>query len=246
MKRIVSSFERVEMKYLLSAEQYSAVKEAIKPYMSVDEYGLTTICNLYFDTDNFDIIRHSIESTEYKEKLRLRSYGIPNENSTVYLEIKKKYDGIVYKRRIDLCYDEAIEYIEKGIEPRNKNQIFHEIEYFMDFYKPTPKLFLAYDRIAMYSDEDSSLRITFDHNIRSRQNELSLIQGDSGTFLFDDGSVIMEIKANDAVPIWLAEMLSEHKLYKTSFSKYGQIYKNSLIKKEIKKCSEASSTPLSV
>lgn len=242
----IDSFKRVEMKYLLTPEKYAVLRKTIEPYMISDSYGLTTICNIYFDTENYRLIRSSIDGGEYKEKLRLRSYGIPDENSTVFLEIKKKYDGIVYKRRIGMNYCEAVDYIEKGIPPENSSQIFHEIDYFMSFYKPVPKLFLAYDRIALYAADDKNFRITFDFDIRSRRDKLSLIDGDMGAKLFDDSSVIMEVKVNGAVPFWLTKILSELKIYKTSFSKYGQIYKKDIVKRSSILCSEASSTLLSV
>ncbi|MGN0600435.1 MAG: polyphosphate polymerase domain-containing protein [Oscillospiraceae bacterium] len=242
----IGSFKRVEMKYLLSAEKYKALSEAVRPNLEEDQYGRTTICNIYFDTENYDIISHSIEKCDYKEKLRLRSYGVPENDSTVFLEIKKKYDDVVYKRRIGLEYSEAVNFLENGIPPQDNGQIFREIDYFMKHYKPEPKLFIAYDRTAFCGKKEKELRVTFDFNIRSRRDELSLISGDSGKMLFNDDSVIMEIKANGAVPMWLAETLSELKIYKTSFSKYGQIYKNDIIKREHISCLEASSIPLSV
>ena len=146
----IGSSKRVEMKYLLTPEQYSSLRKAIQHYMKEDDYGLTAICNIYFDTDAYDLIRHSVEKPVYKEKLRLRSYGIPDENSRIFLEIKKKYKGVVYKRRIGLTYSEAVRYIENGTPPADCGQIFREIDYFMKFHKPVPKLYLAYNRIAMY------------------------------------------------------------------------------------------------
>jgi hypothetical protein len=146
-------FQRVEKKYLLDEINYKLLLKHIKPYMSCDRYGLSTVCNIYFDTDTYDIIRHSIEKPEYKEKLRLRSYGVPGDEDTVFLEIKKKLNGTVYKRRISLKLKEAKIYLEHGIKPSYDSRIFHEIDYFIRFYKPKAKLFLAYDRTAYSGNE---------------------------------------------------------------------------------------------
>lgn len=222
-------FERVEKKYVLTREKYNLLLEAIEPYMCADSYGKHTIGNIYYDTTTYELIRHSIEKPKYKEKLRLRSYGIPGEDSKVYLEIKKKYDGVVYKRRISLTLAEAEAYLNEGIKPQKDSQILREIDYFISFYKPEAKLYLAYDRIAYFGKEDAEVRITFDHNIRSREIELSLGKGDQGTPLSEEDQYLMEIKVPGAMPMWLSGILSELEVYPASFSKYGNIYKQSIL-----------------
>ena len=122
------TFQRVEKKYMLSPNQYEQFISEIKPYMQLDEYGLHTICNIYYDTMTNELIRTSIEKPRYKEKLRLRSYGIPDDDSTVFLEIKKKFNGVVFKRRVSMQHDEAMAYIESGIRPNFENQILFEID----------------------------------------------------------------------------------------------------------------------
>ena len=207
--------------------------------MEVDEYGLSTICNVYFDTQNNELIRHSIEKPAYKEKLRIRSYGVPGESDSAFIEIKKKYDVVVYKRRIQLPLKEARNYLVHGIKPSCavNPQILSEIDYFMQYYKPMPKMYIAYDRIATFGKEDSSIRITFDQNIRSRDYDLDLARGDKGTTLFDNSEVLMEIKVGGAYPLWLTDILSKLKIYPVSFSKYGSFYKKTIIaEKERKIC----------
>lgn len=221
-------FQRIEKKYLLTKDKYEKFLKAIEPYMSIDEYGLHTICNIYYDTDTYDLIRHSIEKPTYKEKLRLRSYGVPSKRDKVYLEIKKKYDGVVYKRRISLSLEEAERYLNHRIRPGSSNQIFNEIDYFMDYYNPTPKLYLAYDRVAYFGKEDRSFRLTFDHNIRSREVNIELDKGDFGKSLLQEDEYLMEIKIPMALPIWMARILSDLEIYPTSFSKYGNIYKEKI------------------
>lgn len=226
--RINYTFKRYEKKYLLNEEQYRAILERLKGKAETDSYGLTTICNIYYDTDDFYLIRKSLEKPNYKEKFRVRSYGVPEGNDNIFLEIKKKYDGIVYKRRISLPYYEAMNYLEKGIPPDNKSQIFKEIDWFLHFYKAKPKVYIAYDRIAMQGIQDKELRITFDTNIRSRFEDLELTMGDSGRLLLPKGSYLMEIKAAGAMPLWLARTLSELMIMPVSFSKYGNVYKRKL------------------
>ncbi|SHO44641.1 polyphosphate polymerase domain-containing protein [Anaerocolumna xylanovorans] len=224
-----NTFERIEKKYLLSSKDYDLLKNRLLPYMKMDQYGLHTICNIYFDTENYELVRNSIEKPVYKEKLRLRSYGVPTGNSKVFLEIKKKYKGIVYKRRVSITLEEAVRYLGHGIKPAIDNQILREIDYFIHFYKPIPKVYLAYDRIALYGITDPDIRITFDQNIRSRLTDLDLSKGDYGKYLLDQSNVLMEIKVPAAYPLWLANILSDLRIYPASFSKYGNVYKENLL-----------------
>lgn len=229
MGKINTVFERYEKKYLLTARQYELFRQIADEYMQVDEYGESTICNIYYDTPDFRLIRTSIEGPVYKEKLRLRSYGIPRPGEPVFLEIKKKYKGIVYKRRIVLPLEEAYESLERGAVDRGRGQVAKEINYFLRRYHPVPKVYLAYDRIAMFGIEDDSLRMTFDFRIRSRKDRLDLTEGDYGRLLFSAGEVIMEIKVKDVYPRWLIQGLEKLSIYPCSFSKYGTVYKSSLL-----------------
>lgn len=226
----IYTFKRTEKKYLMQEAVYEALRCALAPYMAVDEYGLHTICNIYYDTQRYDLIRTSLEKPIYKEKLRLRSYGIPTAQSNVFIEIKKKYNGIVYKRRIMLPLQQAVDYLEHGVYPPDDSQILHEIDYFIKFYQPAPKLFLAYDRIAMYGRDDPDFRITFDQNIRSRSERLSLPDGDDGELLFSEPPLyLMEVKITGAMPLWFSHILAQLELYPVSFSKYGEIYINKIL-----------------
>lgn len=222
-------FERIEKKYMLTKEKYNRFSQALEQYMSLDSYGKHTIGNIYYDTDTYEIISHSIEKPVYKEKLRLRSYGVPKGEDKVFLEIKKKYDGIVYKRRISLHLNEAEAYLNEGIRPNKESQILRELDYFISYYQPKPKIYLAYDRMAYFGKEDSRVRITFDQNIRSRADDLSLSKGDKGNQLLKEDLYLMEIKVPGAMPIWLSKLLSNHEIYPTSFSKYGNVYKESIL-----------------
>lgn len=222
------TFQRIEKKYLLNKEQYEVLFIKLKPYMEPDRYGLHTICNIYYDTEQYDLIRTSIEKPPYKEKLRLRSYGVPGMRDRVFVDIKKKWDGVVYKRRIAMNLMEAKACLEQGQPILGNGQIGQEVDYFIKFYHPKPKLYIAYDREAYVGREDENLRITFDKNIRSRKKGLKLELGDEGERLLEDDWRLMEIKISRAFPMWLAAILSELSIYPVSFSKYGAIYKQQL------------------
>lgn len=224
----ISAFERVEKKYLMTKEQYDEFFKRTQDQITLDEYGLHTICNVYYDTEQFDLIRYSISKPKYKEKLRLRSYGVPTKDSTVFVELKKKWNGVVYKRRTSMSLEEAQGYLDHGERPSKMDQIVKEIDYFLDYYHPAPKLFLAYDRMAYFGNEDSQLRITVDQNIRSRSTDLDMKMGDYGELLMEENLYLMEIKVPGVFPLWLANLLSELAIYPVSFSKYGNIYKKSL------------------
>lgn len=221
---MIETFRRTEKKFVLTEEQYKKLLDKIKDRIYKDPYYKSTICNIYFDTDNYDLIINSIEKPIYKEKVRLRSYNVPTLNDNVFLEIKKKYKGVVGKRRITLKLKDFYNYIEKGIIPNCNGQIMNEIDYCFKNYNLKPVMFLAYDRLSYYDKEDKNFRITIDQNIRSRENNLRLEKGDKGDLYFKDNVYIMEAKALNSYPLWFIKTLSELKIYSTSFSKYGNIY----------------------
>lgn len=211
---------------------YSKLKE----YLVADEYGKSTINNIYFDTPDARLIRTSLEKPIYKEKFRMRSYGIPKEEDNVFLELKKKYEGIVYKRRETMILSEAENYLYYQNNPGFETQVLKEIDWFLDFYKPIePAMFISYERIALYGRENPNIRVTFDENIVWRDEELDLKKGSWGNPLLKSGQYLMEIKIPDAMPLWLSELLDNLKIYPNSFSKYGKAYQNQLMRKEYRK-----------
>ena len=224
-KAVQFSFQRVEKKYLLTPAQYERLRQQLAAYMQEDEYGKTAICNIYYDTEDWELIRRSLEKPIYKEKLRVRSYGIPAEDGTVFVELKKKYDGIVYKRRI---HTEAyrVEPFLGGLEPpETYGQIGREIGWFQRQYRTAPRVFIAYDRIALAGIGDPSLRVTFDTRLRWRDTALDLCLGDAGSpILPGDDRILMELKLPGVCPLWLSWMLTGLQLYPTSFSKYGTCF----------------------
>ncbi len=218
-------FKRYELKYMITPQQKQAVIRAMEPYMSLDKYGRTTIRNLYFDTDSYLLIRRSIEKPLYKEKLRLRSYGAVDDDGPVFVELKKKYKSVVYKRRVIMPYGEAMNWLLQNGECHADSQICEEIDYFLKHYETLhPTVFLSYEREAYFTDM-SDFRLTFDDNILVRQNDLSLKSEPYGRAILPEGKIMMEIKCSGGIPLWMTEILSREKIYKTSFSKYGTAYK---------------------
>ncbi|MBE6534347.1 MAG: polyphosphate polymerase domain-containing protein [Ruminococcaceae bacterium] len=220
-----SVFKRYEIKYMLTLEQKEKIVAAMQEYMSLDKYGRSSIRNIYFDTDSYRLIRRSIDKPTYKEKLRIRSYGQATQDSKVFVELKKKYDGIVYKRRLDLPCNTAFDWVNGKITAPSDTQISREIQYFLKYYDTLkPKAFLSYEREAYYEKSGGNFRVTFDDNIIFRTEDLSLTSDLYGEPLLEDGKVLMELKCSGGIPLWLVRILSKEKIYKTSFSKYGTGY----------------------
>ena len=221
----VTVFKRYELKYMLTLEQKERILKAMSPYMELDKYGRTTIRNIYFDTDSYRLIRRSIEKPAYKEKLRIRSYSQATADSTVFVELKKKYDKVVYKRRLPLCERDAMAWVCGEATCPVNTQISREIDYFSDFYGGLkPSVFLSYEREAYYDKGGGDFRVTFDDNILARQTDVSLCSDLYGEPILPEGKVLMELKCSGGIPLWMAHVLSRERIYKTSFSKYGTAY----------------------
>ena len=227
--KIQFCFKRYEKKYMLTPDQLPRMLAGISGHMRADEFGRYTICNIYYDTDDFRLIRASLEKPVYKEKLRMRSYGVPGSRDEVFVELKKKYDGVVYKRRTAMKAADAVSYIHDGAVPKREDQICHEIDWFMRSYHPKPKVFIAYDRTAFAGLDNPDLRLTFDTNLRWRDRDLDLRAGDYGEPLLVSGQTLMEIKIPGTTPVWLAHLLSEIGAFPTSFSKYGTCYQQNIL-----------------
>lgn len=251
-------FKRIEKKYLLSEEKYSQLISRLSGYIVPDEYPHNTICSMYYDTPDFRLIRASIEKPVYREKLRIRSYGVPEESTAVYVEVKKKYDGVVYKRRLKMELGELEAYLDKRKQPEHflgqlrlapdsdtaaapwaeaadkkkkftDMQIYHEIDYFLDHYgNLRPMMFLSYERDAFFARDNRDLRITFDSDITYRCSDLRLEKGVYGKKLIKPGQRLMEIKIPGAMPLWLSHILDELEIRSSGFTKYGNAYKQEL------------------
>lgn len=240
MSDIQSCFKRYEKKYMLTPEQYRAMIQGMAFYMRPDEHPRYTIGNVYYDTADYELIRTSLEKPVYKEKLRVRSYGVPADDGLAFVELKKKFDGVVYKRRVTMTAAEAANWLRGGRAPREsrprkevscsadsafvRGQISREIDWFMRSYHPAPAVYIAYDREAYAGIENSELRITFDRGLRWRDTDVDLRRGDGCKPILRGDQILMEIKIPGAAPLWLAHLLSENHIVATSFSKYGAYY----------------------
>lgn len=225
----IEVFNRFENKYQMNTETFHKICKIMDEHMVLDSYcknhSAYTISNIYYDTPDNSLIRESLSKPVYKEKLRLRSYGVPDYDTKVYLEIKKKFKGLVNKRRTVLGLNEAYEFLETGDKPELKDymngQVLNELEYFLEEYNLEPKVYIAYDRVAYFERGNDDLRISFDTNIRTRRYDLRLEAGDYGKKLLDEDIWLMEIKTSSAMPLWLCRMIAEFDLKHSSFSKYG-------------------------
>lgn len=225
-------FKRYEYKYLLTADQKKDLLAYMEPYMKSDKFGRNTICNLYFDTPDDLLIRRSIEGKVYKEKIRLRTYGRAKDDSEAFIELKKKYKKVVYKRRVRTEYADAVKYLCQGEDTIEHSQIRRELDYAMQLYQGIrPAVYLSYEREAFYGRDDHELRITFDQNILWRTTQLDLSAPVYGRPLLEKDQALMEIKVGQGMPLWLVHYLIEHKIYRTSYSKYGNAYRTIVIEK---------------
>ena len=216
--------KRYELKYLIDQTQRAYLEKELEGRLFPDQYGETPIASLYYDTPDFRLIRASVEKPAFKEKLRLRSYGPADDASPVYLEMKRKANGVVYKRRVQTTVPQAGRFLEGKADLRASGQINSEITYFRNLYgRLVPACLIVYDRIAYY-EKNGDLRLTLDRNPRYRMDSPTLGACMDGVPLLREGMSILEVKVQQAVPLWLAEILSRGGIYQSGFSKYGQAY----------------------
>ena len=226
----ITVMKRYELKYLLSGEQTAYLREALRGHMEADQYGKTSIASLYYDTPNYRLIRTSVEKPAFKEKIRLRSYGIATDESPVFLELKRKAYGIVYKRRVETTIPLVRKFFAGEGDICAGGQINSEIKAFRDYYRElVPACLIIYDRVA-YFEPGGDLRLTIDENPRYRTEDLTLKKSMDGISLLKPGWTILEVKVQEAMPLWLATILSGGGIRKTSFSKYGEAYRQQLVK----------------
>ncbi len=222
-------FERYEIKYFLTKTQKEALMKEMDKRMQSDKYGRTTIRNIYYDTDNFRLIRDSLDHPVYKEKLRIRSYQRAEIGDMVFVEIKKKFEDVVYKRRVAMPRIAAENWIDYRKPLAFSSQITSEIDYLVDFYEGlSAKAFLSYEREAFSDNKNPEFRLTLDENILARDTELNLGSDIWGQPLLPHGMTLMEVKIAGAMPLWMANFLSSNNIQKVSYSKYGTYYRNCL------------------
>ena len=268
-------FKRYEVKFKINRSQYEKIQDELREHMTPDKHGRSTIFSLYFDTPDYRLIRRSMEHPDYKEKLRLRSYGLVSPEQPVFLELKKKYDKVVYKRRIEMTEPEAVEFCRRASgeqytawnhrvnseedlyeeaggqdevgrseirqESYSDRQIKKEIRYALQFYPSLkPRMLLSYEREAWYEKGNHDFRITFDQNLLWRETDLDLHTGVFGKQIIPEDEIIMEVKTGMGIPLWLTQILTREKIYKTSFSKYATAYRQKVVAEMAEKAFEAT------
>ncbi|MGN0165997.1 MAG: VTC domain-containing protein [Lachnospiraceae bacterium] len=223
-------FKRCERKYLLTAEQFRNLKEKLGTALIPDEYFSCMVQNIYYDTPNYRLIRESVDKPVYKEKLRLRCYNRVTPESDAYLEIKKKYNGIVYKRREKMNVVRAQEFLANPPD-KPDSQIARELAWFVRYYgNLVPAMYLSYKRLSYVLENDRNVRLTFDFDIQWRTDNITFFDTPDGKRLFTDGQVLMEVKTCTSLPLSFVRILEELQIYPVSFSKYGMAYKTFYLK----------------
>lgn len=218
------TFERIEKKYVLTEDKAAQVIDRLAPYMTEDQYGYHTIRNIYYDTPDYTLIRKSLSKPVYKEKFRLRGYSTAADADVTFAELKKKYRGVVYKRRVAGSGQAIDQLLAGGMLAGEDAQTQREIHWFLNAYDLIPRVFIGYERDAFFCREDPLLRVTFDRHIRWREDRLTLAEGDAGELILPEDPVVMEVKIAAAAPLWMARAFSELAVYPTTFSKYGVCY----------------------
>ena len=239
-----ANFERKEKKYVLEHGDYLALMALIGDKLVEDEYPYSHIESLYYDTPDWRMINRSMEKPLYKEKLRVRVYGQPADDGIAFVELKKKYKGIVYKRRMPLSEQGALAFMDgldyeqaqlrfplreadrAAAEPTwRDHQIAEEIKACIGRWQPLhPSMSISVDRTSLRTDDGSNVRMTFDFDARWRTENLGFGQAE-GNLLLPEGQVIMEIKAHKAYPLWLVHALDQVGVYPKSCTKYGTAYR---------------------
>ena len=239
----METFERKEIKYLLTPMQYIQFRALAEGHMVPAEYPEGDVCSVYYDTPDDTLINRSIAGGKYKEKLRVRSYGASNPESPVFVEIKKKFKGITYKRRVNctlaaakaflqgMDYEQAVQQwplasaeAQAASTSTQSLQIAGEIAWMRDHYEGlAPKMEVRTHRLSFVDSENPELRITFDANVAWQKADETAAHS-----MFPHGERILEVKCGNAFPMWLVAALNECGARPQSVSKYGRAYQASM------------------
>lgn len=238
----IATFKRYEKKYLITKEKLDKIMPVLMEHMDLDPFcvkgGEYRIYSIYYDTINHDVIRQNSSKPYYKEKMRIRSYyDLKEPDDKIFMEIKKKSNGVGNKRRIKLKIKEIEPFVNEGVLPETNDylsaQVAKELKYFLEKNKVAPALYVQYDRLALFGKEDKDFRMTFDRNVHTRRSDFQFGESDIDELLLPDDVYIMEIKILGAMPLWLTALLSENELFSRGFSKYGVKYKKDSENKDL-------------
>ena len=228
-------FNRHEFKYVITEETAAGVLESIQPHMKRDrhtnEEAHYRISSLYFDTRENLFLDEYLRGERFRQKLRLRVYNSPNLWDTCFFEIKKKFSKYVNKRRAKITIGEAYAWMrgERTLDEMietfpSEAQILREIHFLMQLYQVEPRVVISYDRQAYMGIFDQNLRVTFDRRLTKRTSLLEPHQQGEDVLYLPSAKVVLEVKTNKAIPLWLAGTISELECRKQTFSKYSNSY----------------------
>ena len=239
VREFETSFKRIETKYIVAAEELSALLADLKEYLAEDDFPRSTITNIYFDNQDFQVIRDSIDRKNGREKVRMRTYvAHPTANSRVFLELKKKdKEGVGHKYRIASDLQSVLQFMENDRTTNatvDDKELIDELTSLKKRYTAlSPKMYIYYERYSLKEKHSlegypqTKVRVTIDQNLIYRDYDVTMLEDRYGRDLVGEGKVIMEIKAPGEQPVWLQEIIKKYELEPTSFSKYGTAYRKS-------------------
>lgn len=225
----IEIFTRREQKYLITIEQYEELVERMAPYMRPDKNGIDgfyTVTSLYFDSYDHQIYFETKNKLKFRQKLRLRVYDDAGTNDTAFFEVKQKHKKVVNKRRMLLPLNEAYRYLREDGDQlledyeSSNQQVFREVDHFRNLYHLHPEMIISYDRQALHAIDNPNFRVTFDLNLRCRNYDLYLEHGPYGKNFIDPNLVVLEVKVDHSVPLWLTRVLQDLECEQRSASKY--------------------------
>ena len=231
LSHTIRTFNRFELKYLLSLPQAERFKAALRAYLVPDDHGhgngRYALSSLYFDSPDLRCYREKLDGIKFRRKLRIRQYETGEaltEESPVFVEVKQRVDRVTQKRRACLPYAGALRLCHDRQLPSHApgdDAILDEVLVFLWRYNLRPASIVRYERQAFTGTEyDLGLRVTFDSSLSFQAHPLHLHEPPSGLPMLRTDRVVMEIKVNERIPYWLSGLIAAHNLQMVRFSKY--------------------------
>ncbi|WP_182347093.1 polyphosphate polymerase domain-containing protein [Tomitella gaofuii] len=226
-------FNRYEIKYLVDESDVPRLREELDVRLDADPYsgrGGYPVASLYYDTADLRFYWEKIEGLRFRRKLRLRLYGNPDEcddATTTHVEIKQRVNRVTQKRRLPLPYADALAWLDGGVRPGHDpgdRAFVDEVSTFVGNLDLRPIATTSYLREAYLGREaDAGLRVTIDHRVRGRDRDFRFGPGYSAS---DDrrtvppGAAVVEVKANERIPYWMADLSARLDMSVVRMSKY--------------------------
>lgn len=239
-KSLITHFQRYEIKYWLTEQQYFDLKEQLRLFVELDPYSQAAahhaypIWSLYLDTHSFGCYHERLDGIKYRQKYRLRSYAADKSyektsHDLLFLEIKKRQNKIILKDRLALKIPEAREVLEESKTSDEIRGLSDDAKNMLDiflFYKGRlnlePKIAVRYTREAYFGQIDKNVRVTFDRNLCAKycHGLEEMFTESREWFHFRNPETILEIKVYNRMPLWLVDIIRRNHLMSNSISKY--------------------------